>query len=596
MNQKGKISGVLRSIDPARLDGTPGQKMYLAQEIAAAGERERALEYAYGVLTQARNDPEAALRYFGLIIMFDRSGCLIPRLREVALDAWVRLEGANGERNEFIIEQGESRPAEGILNPTHPTASAVIGLGIGESFNQESAFGDDTTWRVAEIKHKYLHALHDVIENFQTRFPDAQGLYRIAMKEGDVQPALDQVKKTSETNRKLADLYFLQHLPMALVASRLGGDAVGFADYVRSLGANIETCAGNEPERAAARKIIEHHRAAGAVLDTYTAWTVSTMDIYDVLVAVFGNLAVAQSTIDELRILKEKDEIPPGRSMMIAWHNGQFFSQEYSKEDIEARARYIEDQIGKIEGSCAVLAATAPDAPTELASVLTENFDPHALDVANLTIEGYVLVSEDLYFRQLADTAVSAKGVWLQAVLRYALEKEMISLERYADLVVKLAARRHNYITVDPRTLSNVLSADETPNLDQFRIVTEFIGNKTAELRSHIAVVISFLEGIWDEDRDVTLKEKRATSILLERMARHRVDGWSTVIAFLRRSAGFSLRGFVNNWVRGHLLSVERVDQSSAEIRRRSAKLQARTMPGLPPKSWLRFESFPLNE
>ncbi len=63
------------------------------------------------------------------------------------------------------------------MSPKHQLAAAAMGLKVGEDFTVKAAFGTDATWRVAEVKHKYLHALHDVMGNFQTRFPDAQGFY-----------------------------------------------------------------------------------------------------------------------------------------------------------------------------------------------------------------------------------------------------------------------------------------------------------------------------------------------------------------------------------------------------------------------------------
>ncbi|MBN4668701.1 hypothetical protein HUS74_24315, partial [Pandoraea nosoerga] len=64
-------------LDLAAVKGTAGQKMYVAQAMFAEGLRKPALAFAYDVLQAARNDPEAALRYFGLM-MFDLNGRETP--------------------------------------------------------------------------------------------------------------------------------------------------------------------------------------------------------------------------------------------------------------------------------------------------------------------------------------------------------------------------------------------------------------------------------------------------------------------------------------------------------------------------------------
>ncbi|MGD0186203.1 MAG: hypothetical protein ABSC25_13265 [Roseiarcus sp.] len=592
MGQQEKIAPLLQTLKLDDLKGTPAQKMLLAHELRAAGQTDKALAYAYAVLTGAKNDPETALRYFGLL-MPDTTGRMIPAMDSGTVDAWVRLEGSNGEKFAFTIEEGKDRPGDGVLSPKHPTAAAVLGLKVGASFDQRNPIGDSTTWRIVEIKHKYLYALHDVMENFQTRFPGATGLYRITMREGDIQPALDQVKNTSEANRKLADLYLLQHVPITMVVSRFGGDVIGFAEYIRSLDANIETCVGNDPERFAARDIILRRRADGAALDAYTAWTAATMDIFDILVTVFGKLFVPQSTLDELRILKEKNELPAGRSMTIAWRNGQFFRQEYSSADIEAGARFIDDQIRKIGQHCTARPTTAPDSPTELARVLTESFGPHALDVANLAAEGYILLSEDLYFRQLADAGVSTKGVWLQVVLTFARDYRLITRERYADEIVKLAQRRHSHLSFEPATLWDVFQADGSPELSRFRAVVEFIGTKNADVRAHMLVVSHFLSLIWSDDGQNAPKRMRATGLLLDRIIRHRGDQSPLTLAFMRDWGSWSLREYINTWLKGHFLPIGSVDKSELQLIAARATMLARATMRLRPRRALASTRWP---
>lgn len=557
-----EIKPILDGIDLDKAKGSAAQKMVIAQTLRSVGEGQKALAFAYGVLQQDKNDPDVALRYFGLIMMDPDDG-LIPSANIVTKDCWVRLEGAQGQQNAFIIEEGVDRPADGVFSPTHPTAKAALGLAVGATFTMPAAFGDDRVWRVAEIKHKYLHALHDVMENFEKRFPDAKGFYTVTMQEGDIQPALDQVRRVSESNRKLADLYIVKHLPLNMVASHLGGDTIGFAEYIRSLNVDLQTCVGMPPQRDAALAIVRQHRAQGAVLDTYTAWTVATMDSFDVLKAVFGTLAVAQSTIDEIRALAGKHEPARGRSMTIAWHDGQYIKQEHSAEDAAARRAFIVEQLDKITASCEVRPAVAPDKPSEMAALITDMFDAQVLDAANLAADDQVLVSEDLYYRQVAEQVVSAKGVWLQAVFAFARESGLIDAARYAKVLVQLAWRRHSHVSIDPENLIKALNADGSADLSEFRALVAFIGTQNAEMRSHLTVVEIFLDHAWKRMSTFDLKLLKATGILLERLISHRPESWALVLAFIKHHAVMDLRKYVDDWVRGHFLPQD--DLAAAE-------------------------------
>ncbi|TWB93204.1 hypothetical protein FBZ93_111243 [Bradyrhizobium macuxiense] len=568
LDRRTEVRPILENIDPLVLKGSPGQKMYFAQAMFAEGLCGPALDFAYATLQSARNDPDAALRYFGLM-MLDPNGRHTPRPRVAGLDTWLRLEGAQGETTQFIIAEGPDRPADGLLSPTHPLAAAAIGLEVGDTFVIAAAFGDGTTWRVAEIKHKYLHALHDVMGNFQTRFPDAQGFYTLKMREGDVQPALDQVRKVAESNRKLADLYLLQHLPMAMVASRLGRDAIGFAEYIRSLDHEIATCTGTLQERDGARDAIARQRTSGAVLDTYAAWTAATMDAFDVLIAVFGRLVVPRSCIDELQRLRDRDSFAEfGPSMTIGWHDGQYVRQEHTAEDLGARQTFIAVQLKKIEANCAIVPVAAPDTPSELAVTLTDAFGVDVFDAAYVAAEGYVLLSEDIYFREMAAAAVThgITSVWLQAVSAFAFESSLIDAQRYADFTTKLSWRRHGHVSVDAAILWNVLLADTSPDLANYRVTSAYIGTQNAELKSHLRVTLGFLDQIWLRERAPDLKELSATGILLEQLTRYRNSDWPFVLAVLKRTVTSDLRSYIDQWVVGHFLSSARLRDAEREL------------------------------
>lgn len=561
-----EVKPILDSIDLGSVDGTPVQKMHLAQLLRASGKGQEALHYAYDVLQSAKNDRKAALGYFGLIIMEPDDG-LMPVANVIGIDTFVSVEGEHGRRDSFVIIEGADRPAESIISPMHPTAAAAMGMKVGDTFEVSVAFGETRTWRITEIKHKFLHALHDVMENFETRFPDAEGFYSVTAPEGDIQPVLDQIRKASEGHRRLADIYLSKNVPLNMIAERQGGDTIGFAEYVRSLGEDIRTCIGMEAERLGARSVIASNRASGAVLDTYAAWTISTMGAFDVVRSVFGNLTVPVSVISELMHLAQKHEHTGQPSMTVGWRNGAFFRQEHTEEDITARRNFILEQIQNIEEACHVKPATAPDNPTEIASVATETFGAHVIDAANLAAEGYVLISEDMYFRQWAEAATSAKGVWLQTVFAYARETGMIDRKHYSALLVKLAWRRHSHLAVDAQDLFDAYEADATENLLNFKSLAHFIGNKNAEMKSHLIVAIAFLERIWvDRSVETTLKKMKATGSLLDTLIRHTGVNWALALALITTSSGRTLQHYINGWVEGHFLSLEDLAKAELEI------------------------------
>ncbi|MBD3847380.1 MULTISPECIES: hypothetical protein [Bosea] len=580
-----EIKPIIDGIDLDNVAGSPGQKMFLAQVMRKAGNGDEALRYAYSVLQSAKNDPDACLRYFGLIMMDPEDG-YIPGAEIVGIDTWVRLENDRHEVHAFLIEAGKDRPAEDVLGPSHPTAAAALDRKVGDEFEMPTGFGEIRRWRVTAIKHKYLHALHDVMENFEKRFPNAAGFYTVTMEDGDIQPALEQVRRVSESNRKVADLYLVHNCPINFVVSKRSRGTVGFVEYIRSLDFDIRTCDGTEVERVAARQLIEQYRDTGAVLDTYTAWTAATMDAFDVLRSVFGTIIVPQSVIDELRTVRDEQEVRAEPSMTVAWHNGEFIRQEHTAEETVARRSYIEEQMSRIEAACEIRPVSIPDEPSELAAVIYQSFGPHALDAANLADAKHVLVSEDMYFRQYGEAACSTKGAWLQVVFSFALDLGIVNHRRYVDLVVGLAWRRHGHLALNADVMLTAIREDQARDLGNFAALANFMGTRNAELRSHINVCVEFLNQLWLEHGEFDLACKRATSILIERMVRFRSKDWALVLAFIKRGCAPSIRQFLDGWIAGHCLSDDAVTAAGAEIEVVATQLRerrsARTVAGEP--------------
>lgn len=490
MGRRDDLKGILDGLDLAVIEGTPPERMGIAQALRAAGLGAKALAYGYDVLQSARNDPTVAMRYVGLVLVPDDGS--IPVADAVAPDTWFSIIDEAGTPLSYLIEGQKDRQADRVLSPSHPTAAAAIGRRPGETFSLPNS---NRTWRVVEVKHRILHAAHEVMESFEEDFPNASGFHRVSITDGDLQPALNQVRRTSEALRARADLYLNDHFPLSMVASQMGRDAIGLADYVRSLGRDVRACAGDLPERVAALQLIKEQRATGAVLDAYTAWTAANMDALDVLIEVFGSLQIPQSALDELSMMQDRLGPPGGEGpvMTMAWRDGQFYRQEFSADDVGARQAMVEEQVAKIRARCEVVPSVAPDDPSDLARTLTDVFDDAVLDTANLAARGRVLVSEDQNYRATAEMATGACGVWLQAVFLFAVKAHVIEPDRYDDLLVGLAMRRHGHVPLESRSLLRAMQQDGDGETWRFDALAGFIGTSDADVASHVRVVRTFL-------------------------------------------------------------------------------------------------------
>lgn len=95
----------------------------------------------------------------------------------------------------------------------------MMGKSVGDTVVLPKEVGPDQTYEIAELKHKYVWLLHEVMAAHGTRFPDSNALVAMTMGDGDIQPILDAVKVLSEADRQLEQTYVEHPVPLAAIAA-----------------------------------------------------------------------------------------------------------------------------------------------------------------------------------------------------------------------------------------------------------------------------------------------------------------------------------------------------------------------------------------
>lgn len=560
-----EVGSTVRSIDPASLRGDPDDKIRFAIAMRTAGDAEGAAQFGYDVLRSHPDDPGVAMTYFGLVVG-DSDDRLIPAADSVAVDTWFSLTADNGDKAEFLIVASGARGSDNEATPVHPLVEPALGKGVGDTFEIDMGLTGVRTWTIKEIKHKYLHAFHDICQNFETRFPNARGLWRVSVPEGDITPALDMVRRMGEADDRNADLYLEQGLPLSMIAGHVSGGSIPFADYVRNRDRDIATAVGLERERAVALEGIQEKRGGGLVLDTYAVWTVATMAALDVLAKVFGTLTIAQSTMNELRRLRDRIMPHNGESLSLGWSDGKFNGHRLDADQAAERLGAFDETVQAIEKACVIAPVDAPDALTPLEETIAKAFGPHILDPAYLAGDR-LLLSEDRYYRDAVAQMQGVTSTWLQPILMWARDHDVLSVDDYARHMVKLAWRRHGHLGIDAVTLRVILREDDSEGLSDFTALCRYLGGPHAEMISHVSIVVRFINAAWSDPDLSQLKAMKATSALLTAMTRERSRPWAQVLAVLRLELQARPARFLLQWAHGHFLPLKDIKAAEEDLR-----------------------------
>lgn len=574
---------LIRAIDPEKLAGRPDFIMAVLGELTREGFGECAYPVAYDLVRRNPGMPSVALSYVGLSLL--ESGPRPWFERSVAgLGACVEVRGTAGGDHVFVIDEGPSFLGISVEAPDGARAKLVEGKRKDETYEVARIGGEVELWRIASIRSKYLYLHQLLADKFEALYPGTPGIARYTVGDGDISQVLAVIRRVAEESARRARAYVDHPFPLAAVARSMGGDPVSFARYLVDLGHDIATCEGTDEPRIAAVDLARRFRGGGVALDPYTTWVAAEMGLLPTLKDWFGVLHVPDSfaSMIEKMIARERNSLGQ-QQMTMAYRDSIFWREEVTDDVRCARLAALGGLRDQVTEYCTLSAVLVPDETSEDVDRLLEVGGEHLLDAAFLSAEKVVpLLSEDLRYRQWTQKLLDRPpGLWLQALLMEMLEAGVMPLADYADAVVGLAARRHGHVSVTGEILHEICRRD-TDKLPRLREVLRFIGNHNADMLSHTAVTLRFIELLWRMRSEVSqLRRRAATGAILEALLSHRREDWRVWLSAILKAVrkGSALGEYLADWMRGHFLISAFVDppaktaeESAAPVRPRRRK------------------------
>lgn len=567
------ISKLIAEMLKLEFHGSGKDKSTFAHFLMEHGEPERAVNLAYQAMTECPESPEVHSAYCTLILMNTRLGVnerVIPITQEAKNGCWVLIQSNDGDVRDFLIANETKTEASHLFKMVvcpqeNSFAQSCIGKTVGDTFEQTDGFGIETSvWTIEEIKHKYSHACHIVMDEFDVRFPNSRLFGHMKMVDNNVQPVLDFIQKRAENSKTISDYYTKQGFPISVVAAFQGGSSIEYVHYLRSIGNEIHTCRGLHVERENAESLITDQRMNGAVIDAYTAWTIATIDGFEAVKKVFGKLYIAQSCLDEITKMLVESENEEAGKFSIAWQDGVFYRNETSKADLDQKQSYLKGVHDQISKYCEALPSESPNQISKVSRELIENFSSDLLDPAFCANNRHILLCEDMFYRQLAEQECSVKGTWLQPVLMFAVANKLIATDDYCRMIVALANKGHRHLALSSSVLVKTAITNFTGDDFDFISLADLIGTRTADIYSHFSVVSETFKYIWVIDGIKLCRKKRLSGILLENLLRYRAKDWHFALAALFIQADLNLRSYIVSWIDGHFLSQQLFNEAVA--------------------------------
>ena len=473
----------------------------------ALGQPDLARATFYEALRRFPSEPRAHLGFHSAMLFKGEPEAPID-VPEVTPNTAVRLrDNSTGSEFTYILED---RPEDELLEHEIPLTSALGQRLLGRKpletvpgHASELAVHDMS---VLAIHPKYVYALQVSMNAFNTRFPDEQGLIRVQLPASEVleerfAPILQALKDKAERVREIETLY-TQGMPIALVATLLGHSSPQtWRGLAGRAGHPIRVCLGNVSERDRALELVRQPQPR-FLLEPIALIELHLLEGLNAAKAC-GQLCLVQSTLEELRDQIQDLDLHPQGYRNTFEEGGQYLRHDVTAKDIATERARLQSLLVWARTHCTVIPAVPTvDPPPQFAAAAATRLGQAVYDTL-LAAQGggYVLISDDLHLRQLAQLQFGIQGVWIQPLLMHAAQTQQFAIKAYHHAVIQLALWRHDFTGVNADQLLFVARRDHWNVTPEFEALAATLPLSRSDFSANMAVCAKFLQALWHSRR-----------------------------------------------------------------------------------------------
>lgn len=527
-------------------DASLEDRIRLSHLLSSRGFSNQALDMMYEARRTFFNESEAHTHY--IVIFFETEKELDPLLQveNVNENTAVCVNDNGGGSRWYIIEDRQDADIRKDELPlTHRLAKRLLGKKVGDRVVVAEGL-QNKEGTIQEVKSKYVDALHKSADIFESYFPDVQGfnLLNLTMARNpeseervDFSPLFDILDRQHQHLTQVLALYKTGQLTIGVVAKLLHRNPIeawGLLINKPDIGVR---CATGEPREIADTIRVLTTESPKLVADITTLMTLHGVEVANEVVELFGKIAIAQSTIDQLTDLIISRKGIGERGFMTVGKEGEaYVKEEITAEQIQKNTAYLQAIFDWIQHNCEVIAC---EEALTLASgqrqKLYDLFGADAIDSVLLAKqEKRVFVSEDERLRNFAKNSYGVDGAWTQALLEQLLSKGKIDTNSYQKLVIKLVNSNYHHTRITAETIEEAAKQSAWKPDRQFEKVARILSGGNSDDISAVTVAADFIYKLYTQQLfladpsillfavlDLLFTSRARGSILLARLINH---------------------------------------------------------------------------
>jgi tetratricopeptide (TPR) repeat protein len=497
----------------------------------------KGVEYAYELVRLNWNQKEAHLAMIESLLTHVGPTVNIDQPEIVALGVAVQYqEDDTRELRWHIIEDSTVSKPNSSRNEfpiDHPISKEMLGKKRGERFYLIKDGIQERTATIKNVVSKYVYRFNDCLEEFENRFPGAQAIKRMIIKEEggkpDLSPLHRLIEKDSEFIQKIEEVYSKNLIPIYTVANLKGRRIVEAIQFIiLSPKIRFKCCKGTDEEMEIAERSLRE--SENIVIDATALGTIFLMKSYEMLIKIPRRLVVSQGTIDDFRQLLRTYDNP--KSLGGTYSKNGFIP--WSPETIEEIRKSLQELIDLIEKHCIVESGLIiGELEASRRNQLVQIFGQLGVESMMLAARaGHTLWTDDLATAELSRMEFGVQRVWTQQIVEYFCVEGKFDPDFDAEIATNLMHMRYYYTRPNVRIFLKAVEktngdVDKGPLLQSL----DWFGDQNVKIEGIHYIGAMFIKSLWQSDHIENIRQT-VTIRILERLAK-RTKGLSVINSWL---------------------------------------------------------------
>ena len=442
--------------------------------------------------------------------------------KKVGRDCYLKIqEVKTADITELVIEKSAD-----IYTSDHPFVKKFLGKTTNDIVQH-----DHKQYQILEIKHKYVHKLHEIMNNAEIRFPTNPFIKtaimpKLAQREDIAQAIKQVVPDTTQQKKKILQYYKQGKATIGSLSRIIGLHPIEVIDMLNQSSEHkfISSIVGLEDYKTP-QKVLNEKK--DIIIDLSSLFILHLIKTEKYFEESHFNLYVCSSTIESIKELIQKMQLHSQDGLLRSGFDkqGKLVTSHTPPEAIQENLHFLEKIKTWAKEVCAI--KTVPvdyiqsrHKKSKIASAIGKEFLDPLLSAHNKN--NTILLSEDGVLSIVSKNKLNICRVRLWDIIHFFKNHQIINKNQALQFIVELIRQNQEYIPVDHELLLMLLKKANYSISDiGFQRGLYFMG-PVSNLYGVIEVLSQFLKELFQDPALLLYHKEAITQEVLNKAYRGR--------------------------------------------------------------------------